>query len=209
MRVKVVCESALAIWLLVSGMSDLRAGAVVKRNLEKLTAMAELIIVGKVVSVTDGLVDNFPYTEVTIEVSHSIKGDINGTRISPSQPLLYTFRQFGLLKPRDMGNGLTNLNVALDGWPTYQEAHEVMLFLYKEATITGVRTTVGLNQGAFTITNGGIVNGVDNIGLFEDVDVPSGQLTAEERKMLQSKKGPANAQTFIACVDKAVNQGWW
>jgi hypothetical protein len=182
------------------GVADLHGSSVLKRNLKELTAIAELIIVGEVVSVIDGLDGNFPYTEVTIEVSLSIKGTVSGT---------YTFRQFGLLKPRDMGNGLTNLNVTPDDWARYQEGQECMLFLYNAAPLTGVRTTVGLNQGAFAITNNSIVNGVDNLDLFENVSVDSEQLTNGEERMLRSKKGALDAQTFISFVDKAVRQGWF
>jgi len=72
-----------------------------------------------------------------------------------------------------------------------------------------VRTTVGLNQGAFAITNNSIVNGVDNLDLFENVSVDSEQLTNGEERMLRSKKGALDAQTFISFVDKAVRQGWF
>ncbi len=197
---KIISMFALTTCLVSLGVADLHGTSVLKRNLSELTALAELIIVGKVVSVTDGLDGNFPYTEVTIEVSQSIKGTVSGT---------YTFRQFGLLKPRDMGNGLTNLNVTPDDWARYQEGQECMLFLYYAAALTGVRTTVGLNQGAFAITNNSIVNGVDNLDLFENVSVSGEQLTDGEVGMLQSKKGALNAQTFISFVDKAVRQGWF
>ena len=99
--------------------------------------------------------------------------------------------------------------VTPDGWASYQEGQEYMLFLFYAAALTGVRTTVGLNQGAFALTDNSIVNGVDNLDLFENVLVSSEQLTDEEVEMLQSKKGAVDAQTFIAFVDKAVQQGWF
>lgn len=187
----------LTLFLLVAGAHDVQSSSVVKRNIAELTKLAETIIVGKVVSVSDGLDGTFPYTEVTIEVSQTLKGYAGK---------VYTFRQFGLLKPRDMGNGMINLNVTPEGWTTYRAGEEVMLFLYKAATFTGVRTTVGLTQGAFTIEEGRIVNGVQNRGLFENLSVTPGKLTAKEQNLLQTRKGAINARTFISLVEKAVSQ---
>src|SRR5262252_2941198 len=69
-------------------------------NLVDLIAKSQLILRGTVTNVTDGIDSRgIPYTEVTLHISDSIRGNVGSD---------YTFRQFGLLKPRDMGNGLTN-----------------------------------------------------------------------------------------------------
>ncbi len=108
-----------------------------------------------------------------------------------------------------MGNGYTNLNVTPDGWARYAEGEEVMLFLYKEAALTGLCTTVGLFQGKFTIVDGQITNGINNQGLFDNVTAPMSQLTEEEGKLLLTTMGGMSASAFISFVRKAVDNGWF
>lgn len=193
--------SILALLLLiVVGGKHVYGTGMLKRNVADLIKLSELILVGKVVSVTDGLDGNIPYTEVTLQVSNAIWGDAGET---------YTFRQFGLLKPRDMGNGMTNLNVSPDGWPRFQQGERVMVFLYRAGAITGFRTTVGLFQGKFTIKDGRISNAINNSGLFDNVSVGPRQLSKQEQSMLQTKVGPYNAETFISFVARAVNEQWF
>jgi hypothetical protein len=218
-------KSPAALWMigfLLAGITTLYSSSVLKQNMVDLISLSEMIIVGKIVSVTDGFdANNVPYTEVSIEVKEAIKGNVGKT---------YTFRQFGLLKPRDMGNGYINLNVTPDGWPTYQENKEVLLFLYKAAALTGLRTTVGLFQGKFNIENGQISNTINNMGLFEKVSVKTREvseaelssLTRQEQEQLLKEleaeklvvnkllnaKGPVDAEIFISFVRKAVNENW-
>jgi hypothetical protein len=177
------------------------ASSVKKRNLGELIALGQDIVFGTVVSVTDGFDrNNVPYTEVTIQISETAKGSATGT---------YTFRQFGLIEPRDMGNGYTNLNVTPDGWPTYTQGEEVALFLYKPAKWTGLRTTVGLFQGKFTVIDGALTNIVDNEGLFDNVRVDRSQLDGKEREMLEMKYGRVPADVFKSFVRKSVQKNWF
>src|SRR5664279_5270342 len=105
-------------------------------NVVDLVANSELILRGTVVNLTDGIDDRgIPYTEVTLHVSEAIRGQVSGD---------YTFRQFGLLKPRDMGNGPPNLMVPPAGCATYTTREETILFLNKHAAWTALQTTVGL-----------------------------------------------------------------
>ena len=201
-RIRIVVISLLSICFLILGVSPTYGSSVKKRNVVDLISLADMIVVGKIVTVTDGIDGNkVPYTEVTIDVSEAIRGAVGNT---------YTFRQFGLLQPRDMGKGYVNLNVTPEGWATYQEGKEVMLFLYKAATLTGLRTTVGLFQGKFNIENGRVSNRINNKGLFDKVSVE--QQIAEENvmveKLLKAKKGPINAEMFISFVRKAVQERW-
>jgi hypothetical protein len=178
------------------------ASSVKKRNLGELIALGEDIVFGTVVSVTDGFDrNNVPYTEVTVEISETAKGDKAGT---------YTFRQFGLIAPRDMGNGRVNLNVTPDGWPTYSQGEEVALFLYKPAKWTGLRTTVGLFQGKFTVDeNGALTNIIDNEGLFENMRIDKSMLDGKEREMLEMKRGRIPVDIFKSFVRKSVQQKWF
>lgn len=185
----------------VVGVLPADAAMVKKRNFGQLMALGDEVIVGKITRVSDGFDgNNVPYTEVTIEVRETPKGSVSGT---------YKFRQFGLISPRDMGDGYTNLNVTLDGWPTYSQGEDVVLFLYKAATWTGLRTTVGLFQGKFVIEDGYVVNTINNEGLFDGVRVDPRQLDDKERAMLAMKKGKIPEDVFMSFMRKSADQQWF
>lgn len=169
-------------------------------NVVDLVANSELILRGTVVNLTDGI-DNrgIPYTEVTLHVSDAIRGQVSGD---------YTFRQFGLLKPRDMGNGQTNLMVTPAGWATYTKGEETILFLNKHAAWTGLQTTVGLGQGKFKVSMAGATNQANNVGLFKNISIdPTALGTKEERAML-TQQGPVNVNAFVSLVKQAVDGRW-
>lgn len=120
---------------------------------------SDLIVHGRVTNLTDGLDQRgVPYTEVTLQVAETIKGQAGHS---------YKFRQFGLLKPRKLGNGMVNLMVTPAAWATYRKGEETILFLHKPAAWTGLQTTSGLGQGKFNVSLGGVVNQVNNAGLFQ------------------------------------------
>jgi hypothetical protein len=169
--------------------------SVVKRNLVELIQFSERILVGTVVNLTDGIEarTSAPYTEVTIQLSEELKGSFNGK--------IFTFRQFGLLKPRLTKDGKhTNLMVTPAGFPIFKTGEEVLLFLCKEGSATGFCTTVGLLQGKFNIENSKIVNGVYNQNLFQSVSSAGLNLTQEQKKLLSTKGGPVSAEIFISLV---------
>ncbi len=185
----------------VLGVVTADASAVRKRNIGDLIAMGDVIIFGTILEVRDGIdANNVPYTEVTLDVSETVKGKAGKT---------YTFRQFGLIEPRDMGNGLVNLNVTPDGWPTYSQGEEVALFLYKAASLTGLRTTVGLFQGKFTVENGLLTNSIDNEGLFENLRIDTSKLSEKEREMLRLDRGKIPMRVFSSFVTKAIQERWF
>jgi len=175
------------------------ATSMLHRNIVDLIEISELIVTGTVVNVSDGFANGVPYTEVTVEVEESLKGNVQG---------VYSFRQFGLLEPRSVGNGLRFVGVSPDGWPKFEAGEEVMLFLYKQAPETGLRTTVGLFQGKFQKANKQYENGIRNRGLFRGVSAQSGLLTPAEERMLEAKGGPVRAATLTSFVRKAVRGRW-
>lgn len=200
-RFRLPLAALLAVCLAAAGVMPGRAATVKKQNLADLISLGEVILHGTVTAVSDGFdANNVPYTEVTVDVRETAKGEASDT---------YTFRQFGLTRPRDMGNGLVNLNVTPDGWPTYSQGEEVMLFLYKAAGWTGLRTTVGLFQGKFTVVDGMVSNVVDNDGLFKNVRVDPRQLSPKERDMLKMDHGRVPVDVFMSFVNKAVQQRWF
>lgn len=198
-RVKVPTIGVLAALFSLLGVLPAQ-GQMLAQNLGDLIEHSKHILVATVESVTDGIDDGVPYTEVTLAVSDVLHG--NAKRI-------HTFRQFGLIQPREMSNGYVNANVTPDGWARYAVGEEVMLFLYREASLTGLSTTVGLFQGKFTIVNGQINNAVNNQGLFRNISVPMSQLTEAEGKFLLKTKGSIPAQGFIDFVRKAVDNRWF
>lgn len=170
-----------------------------RQNLTDLIQHADLIVHGTVVSVTDGFDNGVPFTEVKVGVKETLRGSADS---------VYTFRQFGLLAPRRMANGLVNYMVTPVEWATYRPREEVLLFLYKPARMTGLRTTVGLGQGKFTIEAGTIVSQVANRGLFEGVEVETTLLNKADRQMLEAQGGPVSAAAFLSFVRRAVKDQW-
>jgi len=172
-----------------------------QQNLTRLIADAEKIVAGKVTRVTDGVsARGLPYTEVTIAVADSARGELRGGK-------RYTFRQFGLLEPRRMPDGRVLVAVTPEGFPRWQEGEQVVAFLYRPAARTGLQTTAGLAQGKLTVLNGRIANEFNNRGLFDGVKIRDDLLTEKERSMLKSQ-GPVDVATFVGLVGRAVTENW-
>ncbi|MCH7548686.1 MAG: hypothetical protein IH969_03960 [Candidatus Krumholzibacteriota bacterium] len=191
---------ALASYCVLSSVGPAASTTVERMNVERLTQHGSTIIVGTVTGLSDGVGSNgLPYTEVSVSISQTIQGTAAGT---------YTFRQFGLLAPRDDGNGRTNLLVSPEGWPTFAVGEEVMLFLF-ETTALGFQSTVGLFQGKFNLQNGSMINAIDNRGLFTGMTVDPGLLTDAETEMLATERGAVPAHTFVSFVTKAVQNSWF
>ncbi len=192
--------SFLTFSLVLIAVSYVQSTTVPHRNLAALTNMAEWIFVGKVVSLTDNYVaGQLPYIEITFEVSKSIKGGLE-------EGSNFHYRQVGLLEPRDAGNGL-RIAFALDGFPQYQVDKEVMVFLYSPSAVTGLTSPVGLLQGKFNIDGAKIFNDINNKKLFANMDVDPGELSGKELDMMSKTQGPANTDTFISLVARAVAEG--
>ena len=171
------------------------------QNLTQLIAESESIISGTVQEVFDGIDTNgIPFTQVTITV-HSVA---KGNAVEQQD---YTFRQFGLLKPRTMENGHKLLAVAPEGFARWIEGETVVAFMYKPASRTGLQTTAGMAQGKLRLVNGKLVNEFNNAGLFEGVEIADGLLTSEQHNMLTTP-GAVDAGAFMDLVERAVSEGW-
>ena len=168
-------------------------------NIVNLVGESEYILRGAVKEVTDGIENGVPYTQVTVQVSEAFRGEVGEE---------YSFRQFGLAQPRKMGNGKIYLGVTPDGWSKYEAGEDVVLFLYKQASITGLRTTVGLGQGKLEVSGGNVTSQFGNEGLFEGVEVTGAQLNDRDRRLLATKRGPVNTESFLSFVRRAVKGNW-
>ncbi len=190
--------------LVVAGLAtafhNASATSVKKMTVADLVNYGDKIIAGRVTAVTDGFdANNLPYTDVTVAIKESLKGNASGS---------YTFRQFGLAAPRDMGNGRTFVGVSPDGFPRFAPGEDVVLFLFAKTSL-GFESTAGLMQGKFTVNGRQLRNDINNLGLFENVSVNPAQLTAAEQKMLGSQEGPLDSELFKGFVKKAVQNAWF
>ena len=168
-------------------------------NIVDLLQQSNDIVVGKVASVTDGLDERgIPYTEVTLEVSESIRGAIAGE---------YKFRQFGLLAPRVSADGKRKMMPAPDGFPRYTAGEDLVLMLRPSARLTGFRMPAGVTGGKFKLTPGRVENAHGNAGLFRNVKLQKELGTAKTSRMLVSE-GPANPETFLTFLRRAVQERW-
>ena len=184
--------------LLALSVNVAQANSMKKQNFVELMNAADSIVVGTVSRRTDGFQQGLPYTEITLDVGQSVKGD-HGTT--------YTFRQFGLIKPKSMGNGKVNLMVTPAGWPTYTEGERVMLFLYTPASETGFQTTAGLSQGKFSIRGDRIASGSGNESLFAGVQF-NRKLSPEFQDLVNQPSGSYAAEDFLSLVRTAVEENW-
>ena len=168
-------------------------------NIVDLLSDSEIIVRGLVKEVTDGFENGVPYTQVTIHVNEALRGQVGEE---------YTFRQFGLTKPRKLENGKTYLGITPEGWSKYTVGENAMLFLYKQASITKLRTTTGLGQGKVLFRGGNAVSQAGNEGLFENVDVDARLLNDKDKRLLATKRGAVNAESFMSFVRRAVKDKW-
>ena len=200
---RLACRAFLALALITAGSSAF-AASVLQQNLVDLIEESNAIMVGTVKKVTDGFTDQgVPYTEVTLKVSESILG-ATGTDQSDT----YTFRQFGLLKPREIG-GRTYLGTTPDGWPNWSKREHVLVFMSTPARLTGLQTTVGLNQGKLQWSDGRLMNSENNVGMFSNMKITATDLSKEQTAMLGAQQGKAiSAEPFVALVRRAVKEDW-
>jgi hypothetical protein len=198
-RMRVLARSSLAALALAAASVPSHATSVMPMTVVDLLGHSDAIVMGKVQSVVDGFdAHGLPYTEVTIKVSDTIRGNKDET---------YTFRQFGLDKPRKLADGRTYLGRPI-GWPVWRKDEGAIVFMYSKSRSTGFQTTVGLGQGKMSLANGVAMNGYDNATLFRGVRVNRGLLDASEQKMFDTKKGPVNADTLRRFLHRAVDGNW-
>ncbi|WIT13892.1 hypothetical protein PFX98_09775 [Paucibacter sediminis] len=196
-------QTGLAALLLAGALTAMPAAAtqLLPHNLTKLIATSDLIVSGTVKNVSDGMDNGVPYTEVTLSVAASAK-----KKLAPRSE--FKFRQFGMLKPRKMANGKFFLGQAPEGFAKWRKDEQVIAFMYRPAAKTGLRTTVGLEQGKFTTVGGRTANADFNRNLFKDVTVSAGLLNATETAMLKKPAGDVDAVALMSLVNRAVAGQW-
>ena len=195
--------AALALAALAVAGPPAQAASLKKATLVDLIRYSDTIVAGRVERVSDGFDSHgMPYTEVTLKVGKKIRGNVAGQTFS--------FRQFGLLAPRPGPNGKVSLSVVPDGWAHYGVGEDVALFLGAPASRTGLRTTVGLKQGALAVVNGKIKRDEFNRGLFDGVAFDSGLLTPGHQALVEGARANQDIEVdqFLGLVRQAVEQDW-
>ena len=196
---RAACALAAAAVLSVASAPG-RATTVQPMTIVDLLDHAQTIVAGRVTKVTDGFDGKgIPYTEVTLNVSDSIRGQKGST---------YTFRQFGLAEPRKMPDGRVHLGARPAGWPTWRAGESAIVFLYPKAKYTGLQTTVGLGYGKLSTGNGAALNAHDNATLFHNVNVNRALLDSAEVQMVDTRQGPVNEATLRKFLHRAVDGNW-
>jgi len=194
---KIMITALLSLSFLLSGQSF--AMKILPLNLQQITDESQDIVAGVVKSVEDGFDERgIPYTEVTIAVSKMAKGKNKDLET-------YTFRQFGLLKPRKLPNGNVYHGVSPEHFPTWAKDESVVVFLFKKASQTGLQAPVGLAQGKFSVLDGKVSNGITSKELFEGLELPS-TLNDAEMDVVKNPQQMAS-RDFYTLVEKLVNEG--
>jgi hypothetical protein len=174
-RIGILIASLLVVLNVLSGVLTTSAHhAVLRFNLEEMTATADRIFVGRCIAVeeTEELVAQgiMPVTRYSFEVERVLKGRL---------PRLTTFRQLGH-PPRPAsgkGGGMTmhgravTRDTFIHGMSEYRAGDRVVLFLIKNYLGDKVTYPVGLYQGAFFVSrmpSGQELarNSINNLGLF-------------------------------------------
>ena len=169
---------------------DARAMMLRDTNLVDLIRQSDSIVLGNVAKVTDGIDERgLTYTEVTVTNSERLRGDEEGT---------LTFRQFGLRTARPSSDGTRMILAAPEGMPRYTEGEEVLLFMNPGASITGLRSPVGLGNGKFAFGPGTASNALGNQGVFTNISVERGITTANDDRILATTMGAVNDTDQVA-----------
>jgi hypothetical protein len=166
------------------------------QNVADLTVAADEIVAGTIVKVRQGTEGYVPYTEVRMSIAETIKG-------SPRQTL--SFRQLGIPSSPSTAGGPAG---EAPGMPQFESGESVILFLGRPSPF-GYRTTVGLQQGKFTVRAGYAENATGNSGLFANLTTGGAPLTGEQRALIAIRHGGVPARTFIDFVRQGVEQHWW
>lgn len=175
-RIGLLTSLALAAVTLLNGLGTVDAHhAVLRFNLEEMTATADRVFLGQCVEVqeTEEMIAQgmMPVTVYTFEVERAIKGKV---------PKRMTFRQLGHQPKRSLNKGgetmshgraISKKTFFQHGMKEYRVGDRVVLFLIPNYLGGKVTYPVGLYQGAFFVSqmpSGQELarNSINNLGLF-------------------------------------------
>lgn len=230
-RVAILFASFLVGFVSLSGIFTTDAHhAVLRFNLEEMTATANRIFVGRCAAIeeTEELVaqGNMPVTRYTFEVESAIKGEL---------PKQLVFRQLGHPTHRALGKGgemtmhgqVVTPSTFIHGMSEYKIGERMVLFLIPDYMGGKVTYPVGLYQGAFQISEmpSGqelVRNSINNLGLFtasyngtamtkatakvifpeQDNPLSSNQGLSAQSQSLADKRGALPLNSFLELVGR-------
>ena len=170
------------------------------QNLVDLISQSERIVMGTVSDVSDGYNDKgIPYTQITLQVSETLKGDPDST---------YRFRQFGLISPTGSPSGSDYPGTSPVGFLRWENGETVLVFLHQPARLTGLQTTVGLSQGKLKKVHDRFESSTGISNLFENLVVEAGDLSSGQIDMLRDTGDSVDANLLLALLRRAVNENW-
>ena len=190
-----------ALGLLALAAPGAHASQLVPQNLTQMIRQSDLIVMGEVARVSDGVERGVPYTEVTLKVKGSLKRELK-------EKSLYSFRQYGLLKPRKLADGRYLLPARIEGMASWTVGEQVTTFLNKPSSHNGLTSPVGLAQGKLTMGGDKAANSFRNQGLFKGVKVEGAALSTAEQAMLARPHGPVASGVLLGLLRRAVKQQW-
>jgi hypothetical protein len=171
----------------------LAATTLVQMDLSELTQRADRIFRGTVIDVDPGTVTagggEIPTVLYRLKVEEALKGAPDITKDGVS---VIELQMVGSIKPADPVDDSKRLSPLYDV-PRLEMGHDYVLFVTPASAI-GLSTTVGLGQGAFTVSSRNkedfAVNEFSNLGLGLSADgpVPYAELAGKIRGLL-SRKG--------------------
>lgn len=121
--------------LILSFATAANATTVVQMDVDDLTAAADAIVVGTVTDIKAELVDGRVFTEITVKVETSLKGE-------PGQSLVI----------KHLGGRTAELATYVAGMPHFEKGERALLFLEDKGKTW---VTVGLSLGKWTLTGEG------------------------------------------------------
>ena len=150
-----------------------RAELVQQMNLDELINNSGAIYRGTILDAKSGSVEaggsELPTVTYVILVSELVKGQ--PANADPKMGMVVELTMLGRLKPvqQDSGN-IRRFESFLSLAPKLEIDKEYLLFTTQPSSV-GLSMTVGVGQGTFKFLGGDmVVNEVDNIGLFRDLD---------------------------------------
>jgi hypothetical protein len=191
---------ALTVLLAWQNSSYADAASVVKQNLADLITQSELILLGTVERVSDGFTkQGIPYTEITMNVTESLKGD---------KTPVYRFRQFGLMESRASSTGQDYLGMSPQGSPRWFAGESVLVFLHQPARHTGLQATVGMGEGKLEEVGGRFERNGGIQSLFQNLVVEVSDLTPDQIDMLRGDAQVVESSSLLALLRRAVDENW-
>ncbi|MGI9271062.1 MAG: hypothetical protein ACR2QT_04760 [Woeseiaceae bacterium] len=136
-------------------------------NLEDMSAKADKIFRGTVISIAPGTVEaggaELPTVTYTLKVDESFKGEYI---IEKDDIRLVKVTMITDAKADPSSSGVRKLGFFRDV-PQLTVGGDYLLFTSAESSI-GLSTTIGLGQGCFDVSGGAALNRAGNVGLFQN-----------------------------------------